>query len=85
MLVKKIHISFLDFLKFNDRIDIVVTVIRRGYNDNLITEVLPMEWWQIALIVLAVVAVVLAVLYFVGRKLQTKADGQQEMINQQKK
>jgi hypothetical protein len=43
-----------------------------------------MYWWQILLIVLAVVAVVLVVLYFVGRRLQKKADGQQEMINQQK-
>lgn len=43
-----------------------------------------MLWWQILLIVLAVVAVLLVVLYFVGRKLQNKADGQQEMINQQK-
>lgn len=43
-----------------------------------------MEWWQILLIVLAVVAVVLVVLYFVGRRLQTKADGQQEIINQSK-
>lgn len=43
-----------------------------------------MEWWQILLIVLVVVLVVLAVLYFVGRRLQTKADGQQEMINQSK-
>ena len=43
-----------------------------------------MVWWQILLIVLAVVAVVLGVLYFVGRRLQTKADGQQEIINQSK-
>lgn len=43
-----------------------------------------MQWWQILLIVLAVVAVVLIVLYFVGRRLQTKADSQQEMINQSK-
>ncbi len=43
-----------------------------------------MVWWQIVLIVLAVVAVVLAVLYFVGRRLKTKADGQQEIINQSK-
>lgn len=43
-----------------------------------------MQWWQILLIVLAVVAVVLVVLYFVGRRLQTRADGQQEMINQSK-
>lgn len=43
-----------------------------------------MEWWQITLIVLAVVAVVLGILYFVGRRLQTKADGQQEIINQSK-
>jgi len=43
-----------------------------------------MLWWQILLIVLAVVAVVLTVLYFVGRRLKTKADGQQEIINQSK-
>ena len=43
-----------------------------------------MVWWQIVLIVLAVVAVVLAVLYFVGRRLKTKADSQQEVINQSK-
>ncbi len=43
-----------------------------------------MEWWQIALIVLAVVIVVLAVLYFVGKRLQGKADGQQQMIDQAK-
>lgn len=43
-----------------------------------------MQWWQILLIVLAVVAVVMVVLYFVGRKLQTKAEGQQDMINQAK-
>ena len=43
-----------------------------------------MQWWQILLIVLAVLAVVLGVLYFVGRRLQTRADGQQEMINQSK-
>jgi len=43
-----------------------------------------MQWWQILLIVLAVIAVVLVVLYFVGRRLQTKADGQQDMINQSK-
>ncbi len=43
-----------------------------------------MEWWHILLIVLAVLAVVLGALYFFGRKLQTKADSQQEMINQAK-
>ncbi len=43
-----------------------------------------MVWWQIVLIVVAVVAVVLAILYFVGRRLKTKADGQQEIINQSK-
>lgn len=43
-----------------------------------------MEWWQILIIVLAVVAVALVVLYFVGRKLQGRADDQQELINQQK-
>ena len=43
-----------------------------------------MQWWQILLIVLAVIAVVLVVLYFVGRRLQSRADGQQEMINQSK-
>lgn len=47
-------------------------------------EVDPMTWWQILLIVLAVAAVVLAVLYFVGRNLQSKADGQQAMIDQAK-
>ncbi len=43
-----------------------------------------MEWWQILLIVLAVVAVILAVLYFYGRKLQTQADSQQSLIDQSK-
>lgn len=43
-----------------------------------------MQWWQILLIVLAVVAVVLAVLYFVGRRLQSRAEGQQDIINQAK-
>lgn len=40
--------------------------------------------WQIALIVIAVIAVIVAVLYFVGKKLQKKSDSQQELINQQK-
>lgn len=43
-----------------------------------------MALWQILLIVLAVLTVALVVLYFVGRKLQTRADGQQSMIDQAK-
>ena len=43
-----------------------------------------MEWWQILLIVLAVVAVALGVLYVVGRRLQGRADDQQAIINQSK-
>lgn len=44
----------------------------------------PMEWWQILLLVLGIIAVILVILYFVGRKLQGKADDQQAMINQNK-
>jgi len=40
--------------------------------------------WQIILIVLLVIAGVLVGLYFVGRKLQTKMDQQQALINQHK-
>lgn len=43
-----------------------------------------MAIWQIILIVLLVIAVVLVGLYFVGRKLQTKMDQQQTLINQHK-
>lgn len=43
-----------------------------------------MAWWQILLIVLAVIAVILGILYFVGRRLQTKVDSQQGMIESSK-
>ncbi|MCT4596730.1 MAG: hypothetical protein N4A50_02465 [Vallitalea sp.] len=43
-----------------------------------------MNWWQILLLVLGIIAVILVILYFVGRKLQGKADEQQTMINQNK-
>lgn len=43
-----------------------------------------MAIWQIILIVLLVIAGVLVGLYFVGRKLQTKMDQQQALINQHK-
>ena len=43
-----------------------------------------MDWWQIALIILAVVVVVLVILYFVGRRLQNKADGEHQMIDKAK-
>lgn len=43
-----------------------------------------MNWWQILLLVLGIIAVILVILYFVGRKLQGKADEQQSMINQNK-
>lgn len=43
-----------------------------------------MEIWQIILIVLAVLAVILVILYFVGKKMKTKADGQQALIDQSK-
>lgn len=40
--------------------------------------------WDIFWIVLAVIAAILVVLYFWGRKLQTKYDDQQQLINQNK-
>lgn len=43
-----------------------------------------MEWWQILLLVLGIIVVIFTILYFVGRKLQGKADEQQTMINQNK-
>ncbi len=43
-----------------------------------------MDWWQIALIVLAGIVVIFVILYFVGRKMQGKADEQQAMIDQSK-
>lgn len=44
----------------------------------------PMEWWEILLLVLGIIVVVLVILYFVGRKLQGKANDQQSVINQNK-
>lgn len=43
-----------------------------------------MVWWQILLIVIAVIAVILGILYFVGRRLQSKVDSQQGMIESSK-
>ena len=43
-----------------------------------------MVWWQIALIITAVLLVVLGVLYFVGRHLQKKVDSQQGLIESSK-
>lgn len=43
-----------------------------------------MEWWQILLIILAVLFVILGVLYFLGRRLQKKADEQQGLIESSK-
>ena len=43
-----------------------------------------MEWWHIVLIVLGVLAVVLAVLFLVGRKMKSKVDDQQALIDQSK-
>lgn len=43
-----------------------------------------MQIWQIILIVLAVLAIVLVGLYFLGRKMQSKMDQQQNLINQHK-
>ena len=43
-----------------------------------------MEWWHILLIVIGVAAVVFTGLYFLSKRLQSKADSQQEMINQHK-
>lgn len=43
-----------------------------------------MQWWQILLIILAVLVVVLGVLYIVGLYLQKKADSQQGLIESSK-
>jgi uncharacterized protein YneF (UPF0154 family) len=43
-----------------------------------------MDWWQVVLIVVAAVVLVFIGLYFLSKKLQKKADGQQELINQSK-
>ncbi len=46
-----------------------------------------MEWWDIllpVLVIIAVILVILVILYFVGRKLQNKANSQQSIINQNK-
>ena len=43
-----------------------------------------MDWWQILLIILAVMLVILGVLYFLGRRLQKKADAQQGLIESSK-
>jgi uncharacterized protein YneF (UPF0154 family) len=40
--------------------------------------------WQIILIVLAVLALIVVGLYFLGKKMQTKMDQQQSLINQHK-
>lgn len=43
-----------------------------------------MVWWQTLIIVIVVLAVVLGILYFVGRRLQGKADSQQGLIDNAK-
>lgn len=43
-----------------------------------------MQWWQIVLIVLAVLVGIVVVLGLVGRKLQKKSDQSQEIVNQNK-
>ena len=43
-----------------------------------------MSWWQIVLLVVAILIVILGILYFVGRKLQKKVDSQQGMIDSAK-
>lgn len=43
-----------------------------------------MPWYQILLIIIAILAVILLVLYFVGKKMKTKVDGQQSLIEQSK-
>ena len=43
-----------------------------------------MQWWEILLLVLGIIVVIFVILYFVGRKLQGKADSQQTMIDQNK-
>jgi len=42
------------------------------------------EIWKILLIILAVLAVILVGLYFLGKKMQSKMDNQQSLINQHK-
>ncbi|WZL82085.1 hypothetical protein QBE53_02980 [Vallitaleaceae bacterium 9-2] len=43
-----------------------------------------MTWWQILLIVIAVLAIVFGILYVVGTRLQKKADSQQGLIDASK-
>ncbi len=43
-----------------------------------------MHWYHILLIVLAIVAVIIGVLYYFGRKMQLKADSQKSLIDQSK-
>lgn len=43
-----------------------------------------MNGWQITLLILGIVVVVLAILYFVGRRLQNKVNDQQALIDQHK-
>lgn len=43
-----------------------------------------MNWWQITLIVLAVFAVLLLILYFVGKNLQKKQDEQKALLDANK-
>ena len=41
-----------------------------------------MEWWQIVLLVIGILAVVLVGLFFLSKRLQGKVDNQQTMIDQ---
>lgn len=43
-----------------------------------------MQWWEILLLVLVIVVAILAVLYFVGRKLQKKQDEAQQTMDKMK-
>ncbi len=43
-----------------------------------------MHWYHILLIVLAIVAVIIGVLYYFGKKMQLKADSQKSLIDQSK-
>lgn len=43
-----------------------------------------MSWWQIVLLVVAILFIIFGILYFVGRKLQKKVDSQQGMIDSAK-
>ena len=43
-----------------------------------------MPWWGVLIIVLVAILVVLAVLYFIGRRRQKQMDAQQEQIDAQK-